>query len=143
MKKFFALMTCLTLLGSAAYSGSLTFLNFTNTPVFIGQMEGRNSPASPNEDFAIGDILVPLLTTVYPNPTTLPGAPSSASATGFFTTLTGMCSPTFIKIGSPSLTLLPQAQPVAAGSDCNNGIPFNITWSEGAAPNYDVIVLML
>ena len=142
MKKCFALMVCLTLLCEAAYSGSLTFVNITNTPIFIGQVAGRNSPLSPNEDFAIGDILVPLGITVYPNPTTLPGAPSSASASGFFTTLTAQCSPTFIGIGSATFTLLPQLQPVAAGSDCNNGDSFDVNWNQGTAPDYNVVVLM-
>lgn len=143
MKKQILLTLGGMLLCAALHAGSLTFINSTGSPVFIAQLQGRNSAGTPAGEFSVGDVVVQPGMTVYSDPTTVTGIPSYALPAGFFTGLMTNCSPAIVAVGSPTFSTMPASQVVPAGNDCTGSSAFTITWSQGAAPNYNVVVLML
>jgi hypothetical protein len=143
MKKHFVLTLCFVALCGIMHAASITFVNMTPNPIFFYQLQGKNTTSSPSGEWLLGDVVIPALTTVgYANPTLMPGMPSSALPSGFFTSVYADCNPTYIGVGSTMFTSLPQQQTVVAGSNCNGGITFDVSWNQSVTAPYNVTVLI-
>lgn len=143
MKKIFAFLFSFVALCAITNAASITFVNMRPNPIFFYQLQGKNTPSSPLGEWMLGDVVIPALTTIgYANPTLMPGMPTSALSTGFFTSIYADCNPTYVGVGSLMFTSLPQQQAVVAGSTCNGGIAFDVSWIQSTTAPYNVTVLI-
>jgi hypothetical protein len=137
---FACLILCLT---SGAFAGSLQFINMTSAPVSL-YIAGINITAPTT--FNTSYLTLPALTTgpVYANPTLVPTMSALAQPSGRYTGVYGFCNPIDIAVGNVALGgPASTVQSVPAATACNNGNAFTVYWVEGAAPAYNLIVLIM
>ena len=124
----------------AAQAYSITFYNNTGVPFTFG-LGGTNPVGSPVSGFFTYSAPVNGWgSTVYTDPTTVPGMPAYALSTGQFDMLWGICSPFDIAVGRPGLGSPSSVQTFDASNSCYNGTPFSITWYQTSLGDNIVLI---
>lgn len=123
----------------STYANQLTVVNFLGTSTVYLSLNGFNLDGSyfSSSHIAYG----PMTSTVYSDPTQVP-LMSGATTTGRFSLAVGWCPPD-LAVSSPAFSGPGTVQNVPAGSDCNGGQAFSISWQEGPTAPYNVVVFIL
>lgn len=142
MKKLFLSLICIVALFANTHAGYLRFINMTNCTF---NFEVWGNIATTGTFYGASIPAWPLMTTDYPNPTTVPGVTVSGSGSlvsGLFTAIKGGTSGASFFLGSTGTVSQTVFNSASQGffPACNSGNSFMATWTSNT--NGDVVVLI-